>query len=319
VSRVLAGIGHPRADTVAAVMTAVEALDYRPSIVARSLRMKRTRTLGLIVTDIQNLFFPDLVQGADQEARARGYSILLGSAAYDERRAMHYLDLMVDRRVDGIVIASSQVSDASGGWLASAPVPVVVANAEPGSLPVTVITSDNRSGARTAVEHLLELGHRRIAYVRGSETYTADEPRLEGFREAVRRAGLVTSDTPELQGDGRFEGGERAARTLFADHARVTALACYNDITAIGALRALRDLGRRVPEDVSVIGIDDIAPASWVVPALTTVAQQRAEMGRLATERLIAAIEGTEDPAAAPTVRLPMTLTVRESTGPAPA
>ncbi len=318
VSRVLAGIGNPRAETVAAVMAAVEALDYRPSIVARSLRMKRTRTLGLIVTDIQNLFFPDLVQGADQEARARGYSILLGSAAYDERRAVHYLDLMVDRRVDGIVVASSQVSSTSGGWLATAPVPVVVANAEPGDLPVTVITSDNRGGARTAVDHLIELGHRRIAYVRGSETYTADVPRLEGFREAARRAGLAPAETPELRGDGRFEGGEQAVRKLFADHARITAIACYNDITAIGAMRALRDLGRRVPEDVSVIGIDDIAPASWVAPALTTVAQQRAEMGRLATERLIAAIEGTEDPAADRTVRLPMSLTVRESTGPAP-
>jgi DNA-binding LacI/PurR family transcriptional regulator len=318
VSRVLAGIGHPRADTVAAVMAAVEELGYRPSIVARSLRMRRTRSLGLIVTDIQNAFFPDLVQGADQEARARGYSILLGSAAYDERRAVHYLDLMVDRRVDGILVASSQVSDTSGGWLATAPVPVVVANAEPGTLPVTVITSDNRNGARIAVEHLLALGHRRIAYVRGAETFTADRPRLEGFREAVRRAGLAASDTPELDGDGRFEGGERAVRTLFNDHAPVTAIACYNDITAIGALRALRNIGVRVPEDVSVIGTDDIAAASWVVPALTTVAQQRGEMGRLATERLINMIEGTEDPAAARTVRLPMTLTVRESTGPAP-
>jgi LacI family transcriptional regulator, galactose operon repressor len=181
-----------------------------------------------------------------------------------------------------------------------------------------VITSDNRNGCRIAVEHLLALGHRRIAYVRGSETFTADAPRLAGFRKAVRRAGLAPADTPELQGDGRFEGGERAVRELFRDGRRVTGIACYNDITAIGALRALRNLGMRVPHDVSVIGIDDIAPASWVVPALTTVAQQRAEMGRLAMERLIAAIEGTEDPAAARTVRLPMSLTVRESTGPAP-
>jgi len=113
VSRVLAGIGNPRPATEAAVRAAAEALDYRPSGVARSLRMKRTRTLGLIVTDIGNPFFPELVRGADVAARSRGYSIILGSAAYDEHRALHYLDLMVDRRVDGLIIASSQLSNTS--------------------------------------------------------------------------------------------------------------------------------------------------------------------------------------------------------------
>ena len=123
VSRVLAGIGSPRPQTTEAVMSAVAELDYRPSGVARSLRMRRTRTFGLIVTDIQNPFFPELVQAADVAARALGYSILLGSAAYDENRAMHYLDLMVDRRVDGMIIASSQLSKASWSWLSRSPVP----------------------------------------------------------------------------------------------------------------------------------------------------------------------------------------------------
>ena len=135
VSRVLAGIGSPKPATAAAVHQAVIELGYRPSAVARSLRMRRTQTLGLIVTDIQNPFFPELVQAADVAARARGYSILLGSAAYDERRAMHYLDLMVDRRVDGLLIASSQLSDASWDWVVRSPVPVVVVNAEPAGGP----------------------------------------------------------------------------------------------------------------------------------------------------------------------------------------
>ena len=148
VSRVLAGIGNPKPETASAVMAAVDELDYRPSGVARSLRMRRTRTLGLIVTDIQNPFFPELVQATDVAARALGYSILLGSAAYDEHRAMHYLDLMVDRRVDGMIIASSQVSPASWQWLLRSPVPVVVVNAEPAGLPVPVITGDNVGGTR---------------------------------------------------------------------------------------------------------------------------------------------------------------------------
>jgi len=318
VSRVLAGIGNPRPDTAAVVLAAVEELGYRPSGVARSLRMKRTRTLGLIVTDIQNPFFPELVQAADHAARGLNYSIILGSAAYDERRAMHYLDLMVDRRVDGLIIATSQLSDESWQWLLASPVPVVVVNAEPTGLPVPVITSDNTGGTRLAVEHLVGLGHRRIAYIRGFEGFTADLPRVEGFRAACAAAGIPPADLMELRGDGQFEGGEQAATELLALDAGMTAIMCHNDMTAIGAMRALRSARLRVPHDISVVGCDDIAAASWVVPALTTVEQQKALMGRMAVERLAAALDDPQSPGDAETIRIPMVLRVRESTGPAP-
>ena len=319
VSRVLAGIGNPKPETAAAVIRAVDELDYRPSGVARSLRMRRTRTLGLIVTDIQNPFFPELVRASDDAARALGYSILLGSAAYDEGRSTHYLDLMVDRRVDGLIIASSQLSETSWAWLLASPVPAVVVNAEPSGLPIEVITSDNEGGAMAAVKHLLGLGHRRIAYVQGSPSYTASLPRARGFRRACDEAGLDPQDTPVLLGDGLVEGGERAVEQLLAEDRCPTAIACYNDLTAIGVLRALRAAGRRVPADVSVIGCDNIAAASWVSPTLTTLEQQKSEMGRLAVERLAATIDDPEHAAPPETVRLSMVLMVRESTGPAPA
>jgi LacI family transcriptional regulator len=316
VSRVLAGIGNPRVETAEAVMTAVEALDYRPSAVARSLRMRRTNTFGLIVTDIQNPFFPELVQAADDAAREVGYSILLGSAAFDEHRAVHYLDLMADRRVDGMIVASSQVAEESWRWLSESPVPVVVVNAEPANVPITVITSDNRAGMRTAAEHLIGLGHRRMAYVRGLEGITADQPRVDGFRAACRDAGIPDADVVELRGDAQFAGGERAVSELLAAGTDVTAIACHNDVTAIGALRALRAARIRVPADISVLGCDDIAAASWVVPALTTIAQQKAEMGRMAVERLLAMLDAP-DGIAPETIRVPMVLQIRESTGPA--
>lgn len=319
VSRVLAGIGNPKPETAAAVMSAAEELGYRPSGVARSLRMKRTRTLGLIVTDIQNPFFPELVQATDLAARSLGYSILLGSAAYDEHRTTHYLDLMVDRRVDGLIIASSQLSAEGWRWLLASPVPVVVVNAEPPDLPLTVITSDNLAGEAMAVAHLVGLGHRRIAYIRGAESFTADRPRLMGFRQACRTAGLAAADCPELRGDGQLEGGERVATEILALGLRVTAIACYNDLTAIGVLRALRAAGRRVPVEISVIGCDDIAAASWVYPALTTVAQQKSEMGRMAVEHLAIALDEPEGGPPPETILLPMVLRERESTGPAPA
>ena len=319
VSRVLAGIGNPKAETAQAVLSAVDLLDYRPSAVARSLRMRRTSTFGLIVTDIQNPFFPELVQAADNAAREVGYSILLGSAAYDEHRALHYLDLMVDRRVDGMIIASSQLSEASWRWLAAAPVPVVVVNAEPGDVAVNIITSDNAGGARLAAEHLIGLGHRRIGYIRGLEGFTADAPRMRGFRAACQEAGIPAADLVEIRGNGLFDGGERAMAELLAARGDLTAVATHNDTTAIGAMRALRAHGRRVPEEVSVIGCDDIAAASWVVPSLTTVEQQKAELGRLAVGRLVRLLDDPERAMPPETVLLPMILRVRESTGPAPS
>ena len=319
VSRVLAGIGNPNPSTAATVRAAARELAFRPSRVARSLRTRRPRTLGLIVTDIQNPFFPELVQAADMAARAVGYSILLGSAAYDEHRAMHYLDLMVDSRVDGMIIASSQLSQETWSWLARSPVPVVVVNAEPAGVPMTVITSDNAGGARMAGAHLIGLGHRRIAYIRGHERFTADGPRLEGFRAACREAGIPAANIVEVRGDGQVEGGERAAAALIAAEPRVTAIACYNDLTAIGAMGACRRAGLRVPTDISIVGCDDIAAASWVVPGLTTVAQRKTEMGRMAVEHLTTALDHPDRPATNEIILMPMTLVVRESTGPPPA
>jgi LacI family transcriptional regulator len=319
VSRVLAGIGNPGSDTLAAVMSAVEALSYRPSGVARSLRMQRTHTFGLIVSDIQNPFFPELVQATDLAARARGYSILLGSAAFDESRERHYLDLMVDHRVDGVIIEASHLSEASRRWLASSRLPVVVVNVEHSDLMTTLVTSDNVGGMRQATQHLLDLGHRKIAYIRGGDAYTVDAPRLRGFREACRAAGIPDVDTPVLLGDGQFEGGESAAGALLAAGHDVTAIACFNDVTAIGALRRLRAAELEVPADISIVGCDDIAAASWVAPALTTMAQQKGEMGRLAVERLISIVDHPELAAVRETIRLPMVLQVRESTAPAGA
>lgn len=315
VSRVLAGIGSPRPATAAAVKEAAEELGYRPSGVARSLRMRRTRSIGLIVTDIANPFFPELVKAADDRARELGYSILLGTATYDERQTMHYLNLMADHRVDGMIVASSQLSDEGWDWLSTSPVPVVVANAEPNGPSVTVITSDNIGASRIAVEHLVGLGHRRIGYVRGPERFTAAAPRIEGFRAACAEAGLDPSETPVIGGEGDVQSGDRAAVEMLARRPDVTAIYCYNDLTAIGVLRALREAGRRVPDDISVVGMDDIAAASWTAPSLTTVAQRKAEMGRLAVESIVEAVEDGDGVLVPSVLRLSATLYARESSG----
>ena len=319
VSRVMAGIGKPRQETVSAVLAAVGELDYRPSGVARSLKLRHTRTLGLIVTDIQNPFFPELVRAADDAARELGYTILLGSAADDDERAMRYLDLMVDRRVDGIIVASSMVTARHWAWFLNAPVPVVVVNAEPAGPRVPVIVSDNVAGGRLAAEHLLSLGHRCIGYISGPDTYAAAMPRLEGFRGACAAAGLSADAAPVVRGAGGVESGEAGAAELLACTPGVTGIACYNDVTAIGALRGLRALGLRVPQDVSVVGLDGIAAAAWVDPPLTTVVQQKGAMGRLAVERLRRAMQQPDGDDEEDVIRLSVTLRVGASSGPPPS
>jgi DNA-binding LacI/PurR family transcriptional regulator len=191
---------------------------------------------------------------------------------------------------------------------------VVVVNAEPIGLGVSVIASDNEAGTRLAVEHLVALGHRRIGYISGPEAYSAVRPRLNGFRRACVAAGLTEHGTPVVGGEARVESGARGAARLLELEPELTAICCYNDLTAIGVLRALRAGGVRVPDDVSVVGFDDIAAAAWVDPPLTTVVQQKSAMGRLAVERLASAISSA--PAPEEVVRLPVLIHQRQSSAP---
>ncbi len=296
-------------------------LGYRPSGVARSLKLRTTRTFGLIVTDIENPFFPQLVRAVEDAAHAAGYAVLLCNAADDSAREIAYLDLLVERRVDGVVIAASSLSARHRRWLAAPPLPVVLVNATVPGVILPAIASDNEAGGRLAAEHLLRLGHRRIG-VLTAPFRNADGPvRLAGARAAVASVGLDPGGMPTATGDAGVAGGERAMRNLLARAPDTTAIIAYNDLTAIGAMRAIRAAGRRVPDDVSVIGFDDVDLAAYVDPPLTTVAQATAEMGRWAVAGLAASLarggeqrlEATFGPDVAEVI-LPVTLVVRSST-----
>jgi LacI family transcriptional regulator len=315
VSRVLRGAEYLRPSTAAAVRSAIDELGYRPSAVARSMRTQATNTIGLIVPDLLDPFFPELVDGADAEASALGYSIILGGSASTEARALRYLHLMVDQRVDGLIIAAAQLPAGSHDWLAGIPVPVVAVNAEAGDFAETSITSDNEGGARLAAEHLIELGHRRIAYLRGPADIEAARHRQNGFRAACDAAGLDPEETPVTLAHPSMRSGELAAMDILERAPRTTAIATYSDQMAVGALRALRAAGKRVPQDVSVIGFDDIITAAWMWPSLTTVAQQKHEMGRMAVQHIVQLLQDPSAPRDVQHVRLPMSLVVRESTG----
>jgi DNA-binding LacI/PurR family transcriptional regulator len=319
-SRILTGARESRPATRERVLAAASRLDYRPSGLARALKLQQTSTLGLLVTDIENPYFPEVVRAVEDAAHARGYAVLLCNSTDDPARELAYLNLLLERRVDGIIVAASRVGTRHAALLARAQVPVVLVNSEAPRSGLTSITSDNRAGARLAAEHLLQLGHRHLAHITADAANAAAALRMAGIRDALSAAdGEV--NPPELlvaEGDAHVAGGERATRELLQRQPAVTAIVCYNDLTAIGALRALRACGRRVPEDVSVVGFDDIDLAKWTDPPLTTVAQQKAEMGRWAFETLRKEMEGGSARPRRGRV-LPATLVVRETTSVPPS
>ncbi len=316
VSRVLAGVGQARPETIARVLEAARALDYRPSEVARSLKRRSTQTLGLIITDIENPYFPQLVRSVEDAARASGFSVLLCNAADDPERESSYLELLVDRRVDGLIIAASSLGVRHAEWLSSPPIPVVLVNTAAPDVGLPAITSDNELGGRIATEHLLGLGHRRFGYLMPPPRNVDAAARLIGVRGALADAGLTAEALTVVAGEPLVGGGERATHDLLDRAPDVTAVLAYNDLMAIGALRALDRRGRRVPADVSVVGFDDVTLSAYVDPPLTTITQRTDEMGRWAVARLTG--DHTADGNGSSQIRLPVDLTVRESTGPAP-
>jgi len=322
VSRVLSGAVKARPATRERVLAAVRDLGYRPSGVARSLKLQRTQTMGVIISDVENPYFAEMVRAIEDVARELDYALLLCNGAEDPEREAAYLEVLAERRVDGIIIATGGVGKRHARWLAKAPVPVVMVNTETPVAGIPTILSDNHAGGRMAADLLIRLGHRAIGHLSAPGAHAASAPRLAGVRDALKSAGLGSDCLTIAEGDGHVAGGERAMIELLASAPSVTGVVCYNDLTAIGAMRALRGRGWRVPRDVSVEGFDGLDLAAYVDPPLTTIVQQKAVMARWAVEhlaRLIKAGPPPRDGNPADSVRLPVSLLERESTGPPPS
>ena len=310
VSRVLAGIGRPQTPTRARVLAAALDLNYRPSGVARALKRRETRTLGLLVTDITNPFYPQIVRAVEAAAHARGYGIVLANGGEDAARELEHLDLLVERRVDGIVIASSLMTRRHAERLRRTAVPIVLVNDSVAGSRLPTVTTAHRRGARLATEHLIGLGHRRIGHIGAPADQAASAQRRQGVRDALRAADL--GEPLIAVGDGGVAGGARATEALIGSD--LTGIVAYNDLTAIGALRALRRAGIGVPEVMSVVGFDDIDLAAWTDPPLTTVRQPTDALGSWAVEHLADILAGHAVNGTSPPVLLEPTLIVRDST-----
>lgn len=303
--------------TVERVVQAAAALGYVPNSAARSLRIRRTATLGVLVNDISASIVGELVRGIEDVVIPAGYLTLVVNSDDDESREAARVDSLVARNIDGLVVTSARFSTSKFDELAATGLPVVLANRRLAASQLPSVTGDDASGILAAVDHLAALGHTRIAHVAGPAESSTGRGRAEAFRQAMQRhglpldEGLVTVASAYTSEEGRARLGG-----LLAERRDFTAVVAANDALAIGGYDALRDAGLDCPRDMSIVGFNNIPLTDKLRPALTTVSVPHREIGREAARILLAAIESEETTSKA--VLLPVSLIVRESTA-APA
>jgi len=312
VSHVINNSAGVRQEVRKRVLDAIERLGYQPSLLARGLRRNQTTILGMIIPDISNPFFPLVVRGVEDIAYQNSYRLMLCNTDNDAQKEQVYFDELRAYRMAGLIVIPSAdsrlvpMAAASGGEI-----PVICLDRCPEGCKGDTVTVDNAEGAYQAARYLLELGHRRIATIAGPLHVTSGVERLKGFKRALREAGV--SIAQEYIQEGRFDrlSGYEKGLMLLQFSPRPTAIVAANDLVALGVLAALREMGLRCPEDVSLVGFDDQEIASFTNPALTTVAQPAYQMGARAAALLFERLRGED--VAAQQVVMKATLRVRDS------
>jgi LacI family transcriptional regulator len=292
-------------------------LDYQPNLLAGSLRAQRSFTVGVVIPSITNPFYPELVRGIEDEAQRQGYSVFLCNADENSEKEIQYLDLLRRHRIAGLIAATIRVNKA---WtealksLAAHGVPVVfVPSTHNLGDQVVCITVDDEVGFMRATDHLLDLGHERIGMIAPPLDSRKQSPRISGFLKAQARRGKKVSPEFIVAGGWHVADGQQSAARLLQLSRPPTAIVAPNDMAAIGAIIKIKELGRRVPEDIAVVGYDNIAIAEWYDPALTTVDQPHYRMGQRAMQAMLDRLKNPNEPAEM--IKFDTTLIVRRSSG----
>ncbi len=315
VSRVMNNVPRVAFRTRERVLAAIKALDYEPNTLARGLVTRRTQTIGVVVYDIANPYYAQMVRGMEDAAFGRGYDLIIGNSDADPAKDLSYLRVFRRRRVDGILASIADPSRGDLGAWTHASCPVVFLDKFFCSEQCSYVTVNNRQAAFQAVQHLVHLGHRRIGIVTASNTASDSvRERHAGYREALRASGIEPDPGLLARCERQIEdGGYQATRELLRAGSLATALFCTNDVIAIGAMRAIYEAGLAIPDDISVVGFDDVPIAALLRVPLTTVAQPIQRMGAAAVELLTERIEGGPSVPARQVV-LDAHLVVRQST-----
>lgn len=292
VSRVVNDRPGVGASTRARVRRAIAALGYRPNIVARGLKAHRSRTIGLIVPDVTNPYFPSIVRGAEDVAMRHGYTLLLTNVVEDVEREVAALEAFEDRRVDGVIACSPRLEAERLDELLARHHAAVIVNRRSNPVVAGSVRLDHEHGMRQLIRHLLATGCRRLGVLAGPSDSHAGRERLLGIDRETREHGVAVPAELVLPGPPTVEGGQSATQALLERDASIDALVCFNDLVAAGALITLKELGIAVPADVAVVGYDDIDFARMFTPPLTTMRAATYDLGRHAMTMLLERMEG---------------------------
>jgi LacI family transcriptional regulator len=316
VSRVLNNVGQVRSSTAARVLKAAEELRYHPNLHARTLAGGKSRTLGMIVSNMENPFFIDIYKGAEQHARAKGFEVVLANTDYNPEYLVTDIRLMIGRRVAGLALVISEMEASLIEELSALDMPFVFYDVGSPKRNISHITVNYGKGIEEIVDYLHQLGHRRMAFISHHRDLGPLSVRERAFRAAVEHYSPAVEWRIAASADG-LAGGRRATHELISSNFKPTAIVCVNDLMALGALTELRDAGLRVPQDVSVTGFDNIALTEFANPSLSTLHIPRERIGQLMFQAL------TEPASANGADRVSLVIepefVIRESTGPAPA
>jgi LacI family transcriptional regulator len=312
VSRTINGSDKVTPKTKERVQRAIEELKFYPNTWARALGSGRSSLYGLIISDITNPFFPELVKSFEDIAVQHGQEVLIANTNYDPARMEVCVSRMLQRKVDGVAIMTSEMEERLITEFESREIPLVFLDTGHVRALASNIVVDYAAGVEAAVEHVAALGHTEIAFIAGPGTLRSARIRREAFAQCLERRGMRAG--PVEEGNHQVDGGHEAMARLLDGPQRVTAVLASNDMTAIGALGAIHERGLRVPEEISIVGFDDIAISAFTQPALTTVKLSREEIARLAFRALYASRDGGKGGE----FTVQPTMVVRRSTGPAP-
>ncbi len=313
-SRVINNSGYFSEDIRQRVEAAVAELGYVPNSLARSLRSKRTHTLALVLSDITNPFFTTLARGVEDTASRAGYTVIFCNTDESAAKEQMYLNLLIQKQVDGILLVPSSSAPESIQFIQKHNTPVVVLDRRVAGIDVDTVRADSEAGAYRLVRLLIELRHRCIAILNGPPELSTAVDRFAGYRRALAEAGIELDGSLVFQGAFRQESGYRMAQQSLALQPRPTALFASNNFIGIGAMHALRDAGLRVPEDLALVGFDDLPQAMVIFPFLTVASQPAYDMGQRATELLLARLNGSLSQGCQEII-LPIELVIRQSSG----
>jgi LacI family transcriptional regulator len=296
------------------VLAAMDALNYRPNALARSLRQGKTNTIGLVLPDSANPFFAEISRSIEDEAFNKGYSVFLCNTELDTQRELFYVDVLSKKQVDGIIFVAAGDQADSLDFLLQRNMPVVMIDRNVPNVEVDAVLTDNQLGGYLATRHLLELGHKHIACIAGPSSITPSAERIIGYRRALEEAGLPYDENLVIRGDYHAQSGMNITHSILKMNPRPTAIFALNDLMALGALRAAAEAGCSVPRDLAVVGYDDLEIARFTNPPLTTIAQPKKQVGAQAVNLLVDRISRKNGPPRR--LRLAPELIVRRSTQP---